>query len=362
MLRIESLIQEKIFESGVPTSNRHDMAVRSLHRHSNREPNLCDVKDLCDGAESGDRGAILALLLFFVPNLKALRLAEFSWDTAPSLKRVILSMAEPNPRTRKPLMDLSDVHLEGAEESAKGENFEALISFATLPSMRTITGDFVEGRIDQMVNWVFPPRSSNITEIVLVDSQVKADLLAQMLIGIKALKRFTYEHRDYNGDNPEGRMMESHNIIGTLLEHAKHSLKYLSLTGRSDMQFSPDDIHPGRGSLRDFKVLKEVVIESQIYVEEHGSIDFVLDTGSTQKLTRLVNELPPSIESLTLVGHFVLDHAPHLLYDLPKQKKQLLPKLEKLNILTMAQRPNSAVVKQLKREYEKVGVTARVVF
>ena len=355
MLRTESFIQEKIFESGVPTSERHDVAVRNLHGDSNRELNLCDVEDLCACAKSGDRGAIVALLLFFVPNLKSLHFAEFSWDTAPYLDRVILSMAEPNPRPRKPLMELSKVHFEGHEECPKGENFEALISFATLPSMRRISGKFVEGRVDQMIDWKFPPHSSNVTEILLQHGQVKADFLNQLLIGMKHLKRFIYDHYDHDPSEPSGRMMETHDIIGTLLEHTKHSLEYLSLEGL------PGEIQPCKTSLRDFKVLKEVVLDSQIYVEGFGPI-LALDPDSLQHLVHLVDVLPPSIESIKLTGWYVLDHAPHLLRDLLEQKKSLLPKFKELEIWSIAKRPDVKWVGELRRKCEDVGVTLNVVY
>ena len=354
MLRIESFIQEKVFESGVPTSDRHDLAVKSLHRYSNRKPNLCDVQYLCASAVSGDRGAIVALLLFFVPNLKALRLTEFSWYTTPSMDRVILSMAEPNPRTRTPLMNLSKVHFEGAGENWKGENFEALISFATLPYMRRISANFVEGRIDQMIDWKFPPHSSNVTEISLQHGQVKADFLRQLLIGVKGLRRFSYEHHDHDPSEPSGRMMETHDIIGTLLEHAKHSLEYLSLTGQ------PANINSCKTSLRDFKKLKEVVLESQVYVEEFGPIHLELGADSLQGLVRFVDVLPPSTESIKLVGCFVLDHAPHLLHGLLEQKKTLLPKLKNLKIWSIMIQPDAKWVEQLRRKCEKVGVTLDV--
>ena len=351
MLRIESFIQEKIFEFGVPTSDRHDMVVKSLHRDSNRKPNFCDVQYLCDSAKSGDRGAIVALLLFFLPNLKALYLTKFSWYTTPSLDRVILSVAEPNPRTRKPLMDLSKVHFEGAQESWKGENFEALISFATLPSMRRISANFVEGRVDQMIDWKFPPHSSNVTEILLQHGQVKADFLRQLLIGMKQLKRFSYEHYDHDVSEPSGRMMETHDIIGILLEHTKHSLEYLSLTGR------PSDIRPCKTSLRDFKALREIVLESQVYVDELGPIHLELGANKLQDLVRLVDVLPPSTESIKLVGWSVLDHAPYLLRDLLEQKGTLLPNLKKLEIYSIMRQPNAKWVEQWGLNCEKVGVT-----
>ena len=354
MLRIESFIQEKIFESGVPTLDRHDHVARSLHCDSNRKPKFCDVQYLCDSAKSGDRGAIVALLLFFLPNLKALHFTEFSWYAAPSLDRVIHSMAEPNTRTRTPLMELSKVHFEGAEGNSKGENFEALISFAALPSTRRISANFVEGRVDQMIDWSFPAHSSNVTEILLQHGQVKADFLRQLLIGVKQLKRFWYEHHDHDASEPSGRMMETQDIIGTLLEHAKHSLEYLSLTGR------PANIHSCKTSLRDFKILKEVVLESQIYVEELGPIHPELSPDSLQDLVRLVYVLPPSTESIKLVGCFVLDHAPYLLHDLLEQKETLLPNLKNLKIWSFVRRPEANWVQRLWQRCEKVGVALHV--
>ncbi|KAL9128511.1 MAG: hypothetical protein Q9175_007509 [Cornicularia normoerica] len=119
-------------------------------------------------------------------------------------------------------MKVSQVRFPGSDENENGEDYETFISLAALPSMRTMFGDSVEGRYEYMTQWNFLTHTSNVTEIMLPHSAVKAEYVTQLLVGIKALKRFTYDH---NEDLRWVRGMKAHKIIGALLEHTKHSLE-----------------------------------------------------------------------------------------------------------------------------------------
>lgn len=120
--------------------------------------------------------------------------------------------------------------------------------------------------------WAFPHHTSNVTEIILQHSVIKAQYLSKLLVGIKALKRLNYD-RQVNVDDGfenlyEDCPMETHQIIGALLEHTKQSLEYLSLTGGFHLRTGESDIHPCKGSQRDLEVVNEVVLNNNIYVEQ----------------------------------------------------------------------------------------------
>ena len=218
---------------------------------------------------------MLALLLLFIPNLKAVCFVQRTWaveDLIDAIYWINEQNLQRSSRARKILMDLSRVCFLGGHEHWRGENTEVFMQFATLPSMRTIFGRYVEGLDQAEVEWAFPHHTSNITEIILQHSVIKAQYLSKLLVGIKALKRFDYD-RQVNVDDGfenlyEDCPMETHQIIGALLEHTKQSLEYLSLTGGFHLRTGESDIHPCKGSPRDLEVVNEVVLNNNIYVEQ----------------------------------------------------------------------------------------------
>ncbi len=229
--------------------------------------------------------------------------------------------------------------------------------FAALPSMRSIHGTFVEGQ-DLPTEWSFAPHTSSITEILLRHSAVRPECLAEMIGAIKVLKRFVY---DYNVNYDSGHAMEIENIIGILLEHGKHCLEYLAITGDWFLRIGERGSHPCKGYLRDFKVLKEVVLDSFVYVEpaSYGDPGYIPDptTRNNGYIVRsLVEVLPPSIETIQLVGMQLLQHVPLFLRHLLEQKALRLPKLRNLIIRIPNYRPGSDWERNLRRGLGRVGV------
>ena len=370
----QDYIEERLVDLGVPETR--DLKRGELRCDVGLDLTRFNVEASCRELTEGDRGArvaMLAILLLFVPNIKTICFKKCTWgidDLGYAIHWISKQILQRDSNARKPLMDLSQVRFLGNHELWRGECFETFMPFATLPSMRTIFGDYVEGRDEGEAEWVFPPHTSNVTEIVLQHSAIKALHLSHLLVGIKALKRFTY-HRQENHDpgyeNFDNCPIETHQIIGALLEHAKHSLEFLSLTGRCHRRRGEFDLHPCKGSLRGFQVLKETVLNSDIYVEhvpysgpelDANEISYVEKGGHISR--HLVDLLPSSIETMLLVGDEVADHAPGLLDEFCERKQTRLPKLSKLLIGKGRYHPGEDWVTTLWKKCRKVGVELKI--
>lgn len=300
-----------------------------------------DVRGWCDLLRKGDRVVMLVIVFLCIPRLEKLCLHEFTWD-ANRLHNAIRAMFE-QPGARRFLTNLSEVCLQGNEENRMGECFQSFMTFATLPSMRKISGELVQGFQKSIPEWTLLPNTSNITEIDLQRSAVKAENLTQVLVGIKSLKRFTFD---------QSVQMEVHKIVAALLQYAKHSLECLQLTGRCE---EDDDIDSRR--LQSFEVLKDVGLSLPLYVElllhREGSPEGGLDRESVQAL---VYALPPSIESVSLVGP-VFGHAATLLADFAEEKHIRLPQLKKVDLFDRGSECEEGWAKTWEEICESTGVT-----
>ena len=294
-------------------------------------PTRFDVLGLCDDIRRGERAPMLAILLLFVPNLERLILDQSTWISF-QLDDIIHTMSEQNPQqdfqSPKPLMKLSCVRFVGDREGRLGENFELFIDFATLPSVRTISGDFVQAFGGPIYEWKGAPHTSNITEIDLDHSAVKPEYLTQLLVGIKSLKRFTYEH---NAQLAQDHGMEGQLIIEALLEHASHSLEFLWLTGDYDL-YRTSDGDKDR-SLRDFKVLKEAFLPGAPCLKLTSWRGMKPDGSFHREDLQLVYLLPPTIEEVYLDYPIRgLGHSSGFLDHLAEEKDRRLPNLKAIGI------------------------------
>ena len=360
MQSIQDYIEEKVVESGIPTLSQ--LRRGEKHTDDTVSRSRFDVEDACEHVKKGRRDTMLALLLLFLPNLERLQLAQFTWGVFDLLSMIDLispQNLQGVPRSRRPLMNLSQVYLLGSDDNRAGEDFNLFMPFAALPSMRSINGAFVEGQ-DMINDWIFAPHTSSITEITLRESAVRPECLAEMIGAIKVLKRFVY---DYTVNYDAGVAMHIQNIIGILLEHAKHCLEFLQITGDWNLRIGERGSHPCKGSLRGFEVLKEVVLDSYVYVEpasdgDPGYIPNNIINGENSGYTvrSLVEVLPPSIETIQLVGSELAEHVPRFLRHLLEQKELRLPRFRTLVIRMKDYRPGSEWEWRVRRGLGRVGV------
>ena len=324
-------------------------------------PTRFDVQGLCNDIRRGDRGPMLAILLLFIPNLEILYLDESTYVSF-RLDDVIHTMCEQYPRedsqSPKPLMKLSLVRFVGDRDGRLGEDFQLFIPFAALPSVRILRGDFVQAFGDRFYEWTGAPHTSNITEIDLDHSAVTPEHLANLLVGIKSLKLFTYHH---DVQLAQGHGMEGQLIIEALLEHASHSLEFLCLTGRYTV-YRASEGNKDR-SLRDFKVLKEVFLPGAAYLTLGPWRGPKPDGGFHREDFQLVYLLPPSIEEIYLDYSIRgLGHSSGFLDHFPEEKDRRLPNL-KFVAISDHESPSQSEEESAKacvEMCEKLGVTLRL--
>ena len=316
------------------------------------------VDKVCSDIKTGDRSAMVALLLWFIPHLEVLCLSQRAPDSL-YLYDAIKKMTEQGHTKSgacKPLTKLIKVQILGSEGGATDEQFDNFAPFMALPSMKLLHGNFVRGQIERPVMWAhLPLHASNVTVISFKNSAVRVECFRLMLTAIKSLKEFSY-------DCTEGDHLEANKIIAALHEHAKHSLEYLWLRG--SVNHFMEDVIPSR-SIRGFEVLKRCRIPTATY-PGFLSRPWIPRDGRLilEKVQPLVYALPPSIEELNLCysGSYPrLGHASGFLDHFAEEKEQRLPLLKVLRIQEhWERRPYNEHSAMLATEMcAKVGVTLK---
>ena len=323
-------------------------------------PSCFEVESLCDEAERGERSAMVALLLlFFLPNLEAICLSQYTWS-ALHLRQTILSMSKRDPqqssRARKPFMSLKQVELCGSRENSIGEDVDVLIWFTALPSMQKLYGDYVEGHWQLVEEWTILPHSSNVTEIRLSNSAIQSEHLEQLFLGIRSLERFTYHH---NEQLAEGMEFKAHTILAALLRHAGHSLTFLAMFGNCDTFEEEDD---GLIDLLLFQVLKELRLNMGIYQEALPWNVAPDGSRSREDFQPLVHALPRSIEIVSLCGVTEFRHVAALFVEFAEQKDLRLPNLNKIRFRGRFVKGYDEDWAQLREMCEGLGVMLETIF
>lgn len=291
-------------------------------------PTFFNAEGQCREVGDGERSAILALLLWnFLPNLEAIRFSGYTWDII-FLQHTIESMSaqglQQSSKASLPFANLTRFHLWGSRGMGLTDNVDAFRWFAELPSMRKLHGDYITGHLRPEGEWKIPPHTSKVTHIRLLKSAVNFENLEQLLLGIKSLESFTYDH---NLEMTGGIGLKANKILTALLQHAKHSLKKLRLYGVYDLCDENDD----RIDLQGFEVLKELWIQSCIYVElfpYHGDPGGRHNREDSQPI---VYALPPSIETVWFSRPASFYRVTALFVDFPEKKDLCLRNLRAIS-------------------------------
>ena len=316
------------------------------------------VDKVCSDTKTGDRSAMVALLLWFIPHLEVLYLSQRAPDSL-YLYDAIKTMTEQGHTKSgacKPLTKLIKLQILGSEGGATDEQFDNFAPFMALPSMKYLHGNFVRGRIGRPAMWAhLPLHASNVTIISFKNSAIKVECFRLMLQAIKSLKEFSYDCTVRNH-------LEAHQIIKALHEHAKHSLEYLWLRG--SVNHFMDDVIPSE-SIRGFEVLKRCRIPTEVYPLFRPR-PWMSPDGKPilESVQPLVYALPPSIEELNLCyngSYPELGLASGFLHHFAEEKEQRLPLLKVFRIQEhWMRRPRDEHSVMLATEMcAKVGVTLK---
>lgn len=215
------------------------------------------------------------------------------------------------------------------------------LPFTGLPSVRSLSGDrviqfsknfYVPSMLDGCgdAEDISKPLKSGITTIKFTNSDISSSGFEQLLCRIGALQDFTYESDELYGFEPR-------KILNSLLNNAGHSLVRLHLTcfGRLDQDdLDADDLDPSDyifiGSLRGFQVLKTITVNNAMFIEK--CLDTEAGGKKSFKVHRLVDQLPTSIEKLSLYSHEDFCIPGNIFDGLLESKARRFPKLKKIKL------------------------------
>ena len=278
----------------------------------------------------GARGAVLGLLIVSLPAIKSISFKHYLWHDEfwiDSLKS-ITDQQDSYSGATKPnfLMDVSELNLIDQDEGTSVGISSSIIPFVSLPSLRVIRGVSVESYSFDDYHFAdndgLPP--SPVTEVDLQRTSLPADYLKYFLRYSHLLKRFRYD-RGPQADSLRGGA-EPGGITKALLEWTSPNLESLVFTGATGSR-SPHDENI-KGSLRNFKVLKEFHLPSNAFLTytSQGNCRSL----PTEDIPRLVDILPASIETVRLDGEMTWEEITALLIGMPEDRIKCLPKLKEI--------------------------------
>lgn len=263
-----------------------------------------------------DRDAAIALLITLLPNLEILDALDWSYlDGIIATRNMVDNITKANldkesPLHGKAMTHLQEFHMCRSDEYA--ENMDDYAPFAILPSMRVLSGSHIAG-----LNFTWAPSCIgeffNITEINFTYSAIELDSFETMLSRISGLKKFTYSLGDYmvalTSYSPWG-------YVEALRRYAASTLELLDITveGPRYLLSHEDKEREFIGSLEVFRCLKFVRLNDVAFqkIKEIGNDHEPLLEGEIRRedldgsvfkveIYRLIDVLPPSVESVTLL-------------------------------------------------------------
>ena len=298
-----------------------------------------EAQDWINRIKKGDFDATAALLINLFPNVKTLRVSCYHSRSESllvrTLERLTSSAAKRDPRALDAFRELSEIDLLGWGSRNYDEYGKLMAAFMILPSVRVIkafgilwfAGDSLHGLV-----------TSSVKEISLRYSGVDSINLISCIKRIKMLERFTY---DLSQNHQTTSVWEPRLTVKALRKYARSTLVHLELTGEMTIASStPADSEPFIGTLRSFQVLESIrlmtmmlfkpidgedIDESENIIE--STTDDLVHSESLVEPRRLVDFLPSSARNLALVGGISNEEARDMFADLPKLRRDRVPKL-----------------------------------
>ncbi|KAL8895617.1 MAG: hypothetical protein Q9192_003537 [Flavoplaca navasiana] len=201
--------------------------------------------------------------------------------------------------------------------------WKALLQFLDIPSVRRLYGLCVKAQHHDDDNLF--ARSSHITGLRFECSSIGSSFLENLFRSVEALEDFYYEHIHFLNDMV---IYYGRSVICTLGEHTRKTLQTLTYLD-IDCKPARDDVCDSfyLPSLHDFAVLKHVAIEYVLLRVERG---FDCDQDDGVKMYRLVDVMPPTLETLELHGPISKAEVIFMFYSLRERSREQLSKLCKI--------------------------------
>ena len=264
-------------------------------------------------------GLALSLIATMLPDLRSIVTQDWTRGSASSrLCAMVVKIAEANqdptsPNHNKALSQLQEFSMSHTDTHG-GERISSYVAFAMLPSMRILRGTSIAGEMSFEWPPSFLPGSSNVTEIDFRSSAVDAYPFESLLSGISALRKFRYHHHGVMAGFAE---YNASGYVNSLQRHAASSLQLLDISVEDIDELMEDEEDQQRvGSLQMFTSLESVRLDYtafQIAGPNDGLNGEALEgrgfyreeedrEETTESMERLVDFLPASIKSLTVIN------------------------------------------------------------
>jgi hypothetical protein len=310
-----------------PEPEADNLQSRIYHATNTPPHRASTISSIEDGINANSQGAILALLLHYLPCLTSIKhswclgedcLELMLWEIARGYKNPVVA-------PKLPLQHLKEVSMTCTfREGSISANWAYY--YLSVPSLKTFAVRQMRGSASQEVQQsLFPDGStpcSNVVELAFMKSLFDVDALANILAMAKHLEKLTYE------GGPalvSSTWYEPKRVLEAVVTYAAPSLEELSLMQDDDeanvrcyfpwkfyakfiCQIAPDLPGPDIVSLRGCRKLRMLICTWSILrsktkeetnlqhdEEQHGEIHAAFDVRTI---------LPESIEELYLYRHF----------------------------------------------------------
>ncbi|KAL8767223.1 MAG: hypothetical protein Q9209_006228 [Squamulea sp. 1 TL-2023] len=272
----------------------------------------------------------LALCVPFVTlwNIQVLELTNCT-NFVDILKPVVEEMQQTHDQLKE--VRLLGNHAEG------DQHLQLLSDFAMIPAVRKLYGFHVAEDRDRILHFPYETHCYDIEEIHLECSGIDGYCFEQLLNSCEALKVLYYENNRSINEHMKGGPRRT--IYGLRMNTCK-TLESLTLLDPFNIVADEGDSLYS-AELCNFQVLKHVAIECSIFVHE--------DTGDAP--LRLVDTLPPSLETLELYRPRTESFLNGMFLGLRDLREERLPRLRSISIQS-----GIKIESAIRRDCEELGI------
>ena len=285
----------------------------------------------------GKREPVFALLLTLLPNLRFIHLevetTELENEFTIVADRIVRSHLQNQNQNTLYLRKLFDVYQITCNEICEEDfphDLDILMTFAALPSVQQIFGDYMThayGTPDACSVWPYGVGVSSVTELNLRHIKIDENILPNFLEAFHGLRKFTLS-------GARGQRYQPRKILAVLRKYASHSLVSLHLTGLWigwDLRYGDPTL---ANDLSMFKKLQNLHTDFTLFLDPayRGCKCFYNRPCQKGRICSLIQILPNSIENVTLEGSISDPLFSFLMLGLPSTKGQQLPNLQRLII------------------------------
>lgn len=265
--------------------------------------------------ERGEWGAVLSLLLLFLPSLEEIEIESGNLADTKFLHQIVEVMAQQaeTAQSLRKLRSFSIAHW----DTEGGMSTDVILPFCAVPSVRTIRAHMLEE--DDHFGLLPPPLPSSkqyqVRNLRISNSCIGGNTMANLLRCFPVLEKIYYDH----GGAIVGIADFLPQKFGTGIVHLHDCLEELTLLRIESRPEVLGDEDAGRvGSLADFKKLRCVGTEAEVLF------------GQDVVKPRLATILPASLEHLLIrrCGDDVYDNLRNLI----SHKKEKFPALKSIAI------------------------------